>query len=291
MEYDVASVQYLHPQLGLLARSLRRVAPRLMTTMWGSDLLRTGKIGRALQNRLVSRADVITAASPEMLEATRDAFGSSVEDRLHELRFGLTTLDTMRALNWSKAAAREELDLPSEGPVIALAYNGGEANRHLPVLGQLERVSLPTDTTILVPITYGGTPAYRARVREAAERSPLRCVVLEQYLSTERIAALRVATDVLIQVPTTDAFSGSMSEHLYAGNRVVTGAWLPYNWLADHGIELDMVDRLEDTGTAVRRAIDELDEAPEDLIARQQAIWNLVSWEKNLPNWLHVLRG
>ena len=291
MEFDVVSIQYLDVKLGLFAGVLRRIAPRLTVTLWGSDLLATTRRQRLIQRRILAKADVVTAASPDLLERARYAYGRAVKGRLQELRFGLTTLDSMRALNWEKSAARAELGLPLDGPIISLSYHGGEINRHLPVLRQLESLALPENTTLVVPLTYGGSLERRAHVREVAERSSLRCVVFQQYMTSERVAALRTAADVLIHVPTSDAFSGSMSEYLFAGNRVVTGSWLPFDWLADHGITLDLVDSLEETGEAVLRVLQELDEKPRGLEQVQAAIWRLVSWEQNLPNWIATLRG
>ena len=49
-------------------------------------------------------------------------------------------------------------------------------------------------------------------------------------------AMFRKACDALIQVQDTDVLSGSMLEHLYAGNAVVTGDWLPYGKLIAFGV-------------------------------------------------------
>ena len=40
----------------------------------------------------------------------------------------------------------------------------------------------------------------------------------------------------IIQMPITDALSGTMTEVLYAGKSVVAGSWLPYNILKKHDI-------------------------------------------------------
>ena len=48
--------------------------------------------------------------------------------------------------------------------------------------------------------------------------------------------ALRLRTDIMIQVPDSDAFSATMIEVMFGGGILITGAWLPYGKLKRNGI-------------------------------------------------------
>src|SRR5690606_21923209 len=121
------------------------------------------------------------------------------------------------------------------------------------IIDQLAQMhdTLPSGCVLIFPFTYGGNNHYISRVKEKLERSSLNYRIIEDYLSDEQISLLRLATDLFIQVQTTDAFSGSMREHLFAKNMVVTGSWLPYQTLVRKGIYFETIKGLQFLGEKV----------------------------------------
>ena len=68
--------------------------------------------------------------------------------------------------------------------------------------------------------------------------------ILTEYMSTEAVAELRMATDIHVRLSSIDALSIAFSEHLAAENVVVAGSWLPYGPIRAGGIRYREVSHI-----------------------------------------------
>lgn len=288
--WDVLSLHYAHPQYALLTREMRQCADRVVTTLWGSDLYRTGSIGRILQARILRHSDAITVLHQEMADEVGARFGVPALRKTQAVRFGLSPLESLIKSVRSPRPDRSEFGLP-DAPVISIGYNASPGQQHLRVLQTLERSNLPSTTGIVFPLMYGGSPDYTDRVIHAASTSRFQTSVIKSRLCPEEIARFRQLVDILIQVQPTDALSGSMQEHLYAGTRVITGSWLKYRILDERGIPVERVKDIDDIPSCVQRLLPELGRARPDLQSIRESIWDLSSWDTNLERWIGVFRG
>ena len=76
----------------------------------------------------------------------------------------------------------------------------------------------------------------------ALNNTSLNSLVLDEFLTPTENACLRKISDILLNLPLSDQFSGSMQETLYAENIVLTGSWLPYEELLNQGIYMHSID-------------------------------------------------
>ena len=137
-------------------------------------------------------------------------------------------------------------------------------------------------------MTYGATNEYRNTVRKYVEQHSLRYKIFDRFMPDEEMAMLRRASDIMIQVQITDQFSGSMQEHLYSENVVITGDWLPYGTLDEKGIFMLKVSSVEEVGEKLVYALNNLDSLKEKCKKNPEIIWELSSWEKNIQSWIDM---
>lgn len=287
--YDICHIHYVAPLYGLCLALLGVRYRALVLSFWGSDYYRTSRWGQRLQAALIRRADRITFANEATRDAFRERFGTDPA-KLAIARFGLSPLEAIDALPLSQAECKQRLGLSPDAVVVACGYNASPYQQHLPLITVLERCAsrLPSGTVFLFFLSYGGPRDYRDAVVARLADSPLTSLCLTEYRDAPAVATLRKATDIMIHLPVSDQFSGSMQEHLYAGSRVITGSWLPYSPWIDRGMIVDTVDTLDAAGDALIAALgDPSDPAPRRR-ANRTLIADLSSWSRCIDDWKNV---
>ena len=223
-------------------RLLPADAPVIVAIM-GSDLMwHAGVRFYREQSKILARADVIAVHGVLMREILLSKFGRHLEPkiRMNFVGIGEETLSAIDALD-APAVRRgflEEHGLDPSRRMICIGHSGHRRNGHLEVVDALAELPAAAcrRVSLMVPMTYGAAPDYLAELRRRLESSGLPFVILEEFLSEEDVVRLRVSSDIMIHVPRSDAFSAAMVQTLYAGNMVITGAWLPYDRLRRSGI-------------------------------------------------------
>jgi hypothetical protein len=134
-------------------------------------------------------------------------------------------------------------------------------------------------------MTSGGSEAYRSEVREWLASVQMPHLLLEERLEDEAIAQLRMAADILVQVQTTDQLSGSMLEHLFAGNVLITGAWLPYDLMKDQGLVYWTTGSHEELSSVLSDCIGDLSARKLAASDNKKRVWEMTSWSHTAPRW------
>ena len=95
-------------------------------------------------------------------------------------------------------------------------------------------------------------------------------------------------TDVMIHVQTTDQLSSTMMAHLYNGNVVLAGSWLPYSDIKKKGIKLYDVDGFEDLGSKLQDVVENISEYKNTCEANKQKVYEFSSWEYCIRDWYNI---
>ena len=132
----------------------------------------------------------------------------------------------------------------------------------------------------IFPMTNGRDLIYKMEILKKLKNFSFQFKVFEDFMSDHQIACLRKATDIMIQVQITDQFSGSMQEHLFESNLVITGKWLPYDTLIAHGIYFRRVDTVNDIGSELLSCLQELQAEKQKCSKNPEIIYSLSSWER-----------
>lgn len=287
---DIYHMHFVDWSFAFYSGILEKKCKSFVCSVWGSDFYKSSRLQRKLQERLYRVAKVITFAN----EVTKDQFNKYYKERYKEklrlCRFGLAPLDELRKLTLSKEDCKKKLGIYENAIVVVVGYNNSPAQQHLEVIDSLMEYSnlLPSNILLLFPMAYGGSVDYKDFVKQKLYSSGLKYKIIDNFMSSEDVALLRKSADIMIQVQKTDQFSGSMQEHIFARNVVITGSWLPYGILEEKGVFLLKISTVEEVGEKLLNVFKNLDAFREKCNGNPEIIWELSSWDKNIHSWIEI---
>jgi hypothetical protein len=287
--YQIIHVLYCIQDLMIVGKALRKATPRLILTVFGSDFMQLDGWKHRFMRKVYVSADFITTNNTQSIEKIRTTYGIP-GSRMKLCRFGFSNLNEIRKLQGiSKQESRRQLGIPGDKTVVCIGYNYDPIQQHLPVLQSIiennSLMSMQEKLFFIIPMTYGTDAAYRCKLLQALQNFPFRHMTIEQFLSTEDLAHLRRATDILVQVQQSDSFSASTQEHMFAGNLLITGKWLPYGDLEQAGIYFRNIGGAEEAGAELSWCLGNLESELEKCRANSDSIYMLSSWESNIGSW------
>lgn len=292
-KYDICHIHYLHPIFTLNFKHITNISDNLIVSFWGSDFYQISPIERYLQKRLLNKAKVITFTNKRTSEDFLRYFHGQYSKKIRIVRFGLVPLEMLKNIEHeTKTESRKRLGLPEGSIIITCAYNSSPVHQHMPMLESIYKVlhKLPGNVFFVLPMTYGGINRYKQEIKKKLNQFGFQFKIFENYLSDEDTARLRKSTDILINAPQSDQFSGSMLEHIYAGNVVIAGDWLPYDLLDENKVFMLKVSSITEVGEILLYAVNNISKLREQTLATQDVIWKLVSWESNIETWASIYR-
>ena len=271
---------------------------RLICSFWGSDLLRTSGPETFVQvHRGLRRADAITTQSPELREIILSTYGRDLAPRVHCCRFPANPslfleIEALTQSSDARLAARRHLDLPGDAQIVVVGHNGSPANRQPDAIRGIAQAPPVTRQKyhLVFPFTYAGNAAGATSIREVCSHFGFAHSIIEGRLDTRSLAALRVAADVFLQVPESDALSNTVLEYLFAGAKVVSGAWLPYGPFRRAGLPLVEVDSYSALHTVLADLDGAIPMGHDELTTLQGLIRGRFFANAVMPDWIDVYR-
>ncbi len=277
--YDIIQCHWIVPPL-VLTKSLKKHCKKLYITFWGkeyknmkiflSNYIFDRKLRKFLNNvdniiNVEAFSDYFVKLYPQSKgKFLSGGFGSSSIDILYELmKFE------------SKNESKRKLGIEVEKITVLIGYSGKELHQHLLIIDKMsKRNDLKERIHLLVPMTRGASEKYIKDVEKAIVLSGYTYTFIKGvFMSDEQIARLRNATDITLQLSTTDFFSRSIIECFCAKSIVLYGNWLNYS------------GHLQESGF-VGFPVDSIDEA---VIKTDNIIKNYSSYDSILEN--NYIRG
>jgi hypothetical protein len=272
-KYDVIHILYV-------SASYRYFWNDLKLTVFGGDFYKSKWYMNLLIAKMAKESSLISATNPSTLKAFCTKFNvSSNNNRL--VRFGLNILDEIDAVSHSDILNWKQRNgiLPSE-IILACGYNGSMNQNLLKIIESLKNVKSSLSSVVLTLQLYENT-AHVDQVITYLKESGLKFLLIRERLSDRELAVYRSSVDIMIQVQTTDSFSGAMQEHLYAGSTVITGSWLPYAVLDEKNITYIKVNEISEVGKEVcANLTNSLDKS-----MNKEIIAKLSKWSNTIPDW------
>ena len=290
VRFEAIHVHRLQKDQILLADGLRNRSRVLVLSYWGSDLLRTPPNRLRGLRKYIARADVLTYNALAMREMIENVYGDVIKDTRY-LPFGIDGFDAIDEIEAreGRKESRDRFHLPVDRAVVVVGYNGRVEQQHIAVLQALGALPLEVKCRIycIAPMAYMSPGAdYEMSVSSAMLEYGLTGEVMTSFLDEADQARLSLATDVFVNAQTTDALSASLQEFLYAGSKVLSGAWLDYSELESPDTELVPFGRFDEIPSLVMEAL-EKPLRPEDLGARRAAL-RVRSWARLAPKWMSL---
>lgn len=289
--FDIINIHYLNPFYKPFLGLIRNKSNRLILTMYGSDFYLLKDSAHKSNMPFFRAAHFITFSTRHM----SDDFvkqNPQFADKVKICRFGLGMLDQIDTINANKEKAGSVFGFPDDRIVICCGHSTNRRELHSIIIAQLNLLDKSEKDKIFAvfPFTYNLIPELYQEVKEAMQGSGIQYCILTNHLSDDEIAALRVVTDIMVSVPSSDQMTASMLETLYAGGIVVTGKWLPYDLLDAHEIAYFRIGDHDELAPLLKNLIVSIGNGltPINTAGNQQAIGDLFNWQSAIHDWLAV---
>jgi len=236
----------------------------VLCSFWGSDLYRNKDKGTLFYVTLaLKRANKVTIQTPEMGLDLLKRYGTWLEPKVNYALFALeqniyTLMDGYKNDRVLLQAYKTALNIPLSHTVITIGYNANKAFNHIEILKALNSLPAKVINTItcILPLSYQRDTIYLEELNSyIAAINHFSIIKIETFIPNEEVAKLRLITDIQIQMPISDALSGSITEVLYAGNIVLAGDWLPYAIFERKGVYYTKIKNYEDLATVLPKTI------------------------------------
>ncbi len=287
--YDIINLHSVNfPYIIYAVKSKKRKKEKLILSYWGSDILCASDRKTKYLGKYARHADYITFDNGDLEKEFKKKNSWWHEVKLETVLLGLPVLDIIHEKK--KAVSEEELrkkwEIPKDQEVVAIGYNAGPQQQHLEVLQHIDKLDrkVKDKLFLLLQMTYQGTDEYKEKVVQKAKEIGCEYMVLQSFLTDEEVAEIRIMTDIYINAQTTDAFSGSVCENLYAGAQLINASWLRYQEFKDYDFQYMEFKDMDEIPLLLEKAIAE----KPDLSGNKELVWKLRSWEACFPKWKRV---
>mgnify|MGYP003626954961 CR=1 FL=1 len=288
-EYDIVNFHYISLDSYFWTDLFKKKTKAdIILSIWGSDLYRLKKNNYNNFLKTCQKADKISFTNEKALDYFKEKY-SWKKNNIFTLRFGLAPLEELKKINLSKIECKEKLNWNKNKYAIVIGYNLSPYQQHLEILKALNTQKLnelKNDIQLIIPITYGGTLKYKEELIKKLKESSFEFKVYDTFLTDREIAYIRKAADIMLQLQTTDQFSGSMQEHMFANNIVITGSWLPYETLKNQGVWFIDINKISELAEVLPNTILNYGELDTKTIGNAVVIENLSAWGANIKMWI-----
>ncbi len=290
-EYDVVLIQAFWVNSMWMLEKLKVENKFVVGAFWGSDFYRRRLNNEQQLARVVRRCNRIIVSTDKMKKEIIDEL-SIQNTKIRKALFGISPLEQLYKLSsLSKSRAKSEVGL-KENFVITCGYSAHDQHNHITVIKAIAKVrkSLPKNTIIVFPMTYGKEPKYIDSVRNEIAQSGIKFKIIENFLSDRDVALLRKATDIFIHVRDTDANSGSFQEHLFAGSVVITGKWLPYQKYIDESVFFKRINSLPELSKKLKEVIYNYSDFERRAAKnKDSSVFKKSLWSYCIEDWYNIL--
>ncbi len=286
---SVVNIQFVNSNYVFLLPFIKKIFSKVIISFWGSDLLRQEK-KQYLKLRLLSNnADIISFETPEFSRIFKTKIGYKYDAKIKLARFGVSLLSEIDAITDEEIGAfLKKYKINRSKTVVAVGYNRTEAQQHIPVIDSIIKANIDRNKVFFVfPWTYGIDDNEYKKAIVSRVNDKYDYAFIEEKLSNIEVAALRCATDIMIQVQTTDVMSSSMLETLYAQNEIITGKWLPYQDIYNKGVSMNTVNDANEVGETLNNILAKRMDN-EILENNKKTIKSLYAWNNSIDTWIDL---
>ena len=272
---------------------------KIVCSFWGSDLLRTNDIlNFYFVKKALRRATVITCQSEELKEIVLSKFGRNLADKVQIAIFPVyEKVYDLMDLNYNNQETidlfKSKFDYSKDKINILIGHSGSVANNHLKIINSLQDLRNKDKIHLVINLNYAITAnekeAYKLELIDALKKLDCSFVILEKFFVNDELAISRLASDIFIHAPISDALSGTMLELLYASNIVITGSWLPYKTYRKAKLDYFEMYNFLELSEKLDVIIDNFDNEKEIMLKNKQSIRDYFISESVAKNWSQIL--
>jgi glycosyltransferase involved in cell wall biosynthesis len=287
-EYDIAHIHFHHFYFPFFTHIIRKKARKFFITFYGGDFDHVSNFKHWCNQKSMRLMDGVFAENEVMLQNIVRKY--QVDERRSEIGTLIFLMNNF--ISFEPFLEKNTIESAKKvwgvkKNLVVCAYSAGMVMQHATIIEALNMIQDKlSDYKVIFPMTYGWRgDETRAMVKEKLTSSSFDSLVLEEYLTTDKLQALRLAADIFINIPSRDQMASSFLEHLAAGSVVITGKWLPYSKLVEKGVYFIEIDTAGDLSGALSSVLDNLEEHRQRSKVNRDIILNMMSWNSIKTNW------
>ena len=272
---------------------------KIVCSFWGSDLLRTNDIlNFYFVKKALNRATIITCQSSELKEIIVSKFGRNLHDKISVIIFPIHQ-DTYKKINLNSNnveginSFKQKYNYSEDKINVLIGHNGSRSNNHLEIIKALQNLKNKNKIHLVINLNYAITEkeksTYKIELNNVLTKLGCSFIILENFFVEDELAISRLASDVFIHTPISDALSATMLELLYASNIVITGSWLPYKTFRKANLVYTEINQFEELATQLDLILDHFDSEKVKLINNKEAIEAYFFDESIIQQWTQIL--
>lgn len=245
-------------------------------TIWGSDFYRESLYWQEKKRSVYRRAKFIQVATEE-IKNDLIQYDASLADKIVVCNFGINLLPV---IDKYKDCGENIVNNLGNKIIVTCGYNGSQGQQHIDIFKAIQALpqNIMAQIVLFVPITYGLNSQYEKEIRHSLNNISCNYYIFKEKLNECDLAKLRIQTDIVINIQITDALSASLTEHLYSGNILIAGNWLPYGTFDRHQIKYWQTS-MQDLSTTIEYAINNIRTLKEECKDNHDKIKEFASWE------------
>lgn len=229
---------------------------KIVCSFWGSDLLRTSDtFNHYFVKKALNKATVISCQSIEMREIVLSKFGRNLLDKIQVVTFPIDDkvfegidkkeIDFKGLEEFKQAFGYNAVKLN-----VQIGHNANPQNNHLKIIRGLSDCLYKDSLHLYVHLGYGISKdkkePYKKELEACLKSSGMSYTISDAFFVNDNLVFSRLAADIFIHAPVSDALSATMTEMLHANTSVITGSWLPYKTFRKIGLHYFEIDDFQE---------------------------------------------
>lgn len=286
--HDIIHSLWMEPVWGINAHKLKKKAKYWFNSVGGSDLYRFSShmLVRIIQKRIIRYSDWISSENIQTKNYFYKVYGESYRNIEHSIcRFGVDILDYIRE------AKQKNISFSKGKIIVVCGTNATENHQHFAMIDAISNMNQMQRNKchFVFPMTYpGGRKAYVDEVAKRISQITNSYTILTKYMAVQEMAELAMAADIMIHVQTTDQLSSVMLSHMYNGNIVIAGDWLPYGTLEKNKVFFLKVKENSELTEKIEDVVTRIEFYKDKCLENAEIIYQLSSWEAASKEWMKV---
>jgi hypothetical protein len=138
-------------------------------------------------------------------------------------------------------------------------------------------------------ITANEKIEYKQKLFNELEKLECSYVILEKFFVNEELAISRLASDIFLHAPVSDALSGTMLELLYASNIVITGSWLPYKTYRRANLDYYEINDFGELSASLDLVVQNFEEVKKKMLLNRYLIQEHFINNNDIKKWSEIL--
>ena len=289
-DYDILHLQSTFiKEYAEIAENAQQAGVKVLTHIWGSDLNWETLEQRPWKERIYRNSNLIQLGPSYVGE--KDVFKQKYPNYACNVRrapFGLQQFDVLDKMFADTTLMDTSfLNEQARGKVmITCGYNGREMQQHLIILDAIAKLpnALKQNLFLFLPMTYLLQDHYYKLVLEKLKNIGVAYQIQKERLSLYQNLSMRMMSNIVVNIQKTDGLAASLQEHLYCGNVLIAGDWLPYEIYTENDV-FYIKTSLEHLYVHIKEVIENYPEYKEKCLNNRTNLSKISSWKAVLPQW------